>query len=273
METEKIKALEILGEAAQAMVDHTRLFVPLLAFLAVVSMIMIWPVLDFYTLLFKAMPENMEDIMAQGEKMLSEDLGYILFMVIPSTLVSMAMIVVWTRAVAGGPSFVFEGGFKAFLPRLGWSLWRYICALGIMVGAGLIVLLPLTLAQNASGAAILLFIVLYFLFLYVIFVLVFLLGVSLHGEARDFRLPIHRAYLYLKGNVARGTGGLLLGMLGIYLIQGMLMAILLGLILSDNKLAVMLGFFAMMSVSMLFNFLWIGYGAKYAMRLVPELRS
>ncbi len=100
----------------------------------------------------------------------------------------------------------------------------------------------------------------------------FLLSVSIHGEARDFSLPIHKSYLYLKGNILRATGALAAGMIGIYVVQSMVMVILMGMLFSGSKIGMYFAFFVMFAISSLVNFLWVGFGARYAIRVVPDLR-
>jgi len=272
MAENKIKALEVLGEALQAMIREKQLFLLLVSFLAITSMILVWPMLDWYVLLLKSFPDT-QGALREIEALVDEDLPYILFMLVPSLFITFGIVVLWTRAVIGGSAVAFEGGLRPFLNRILRVFWRYLCALAIMLGAGVLVMAPLTLVGTNNGIAVLLFFLLYLVFFIVIFGVTVLLSVSLHGEARDIRLPIHKSFLYLKGNLLRATGGLALGIFIVYIIQSTIMVVLLGLIIGGSTVGMFFAFFILFVLSGILNFLWVGFGALYAVKLVPELQK
>lgn len=268
----KIKALEVLGEALQTMIREKQLFLLLISFLAITSMMLVWPMLDWYVLLLESFPDT-QGALAQIEPMIAEDLPYLLVMIIPSLFISLGIIVLWTRAVIGGAAIAFEGGFRPFLNRILRVFWRYLCAMGIMLGAGVLVMVPLMLVGSNNGIAILLFVLFYVVFIMVMFGVTMLLAVSVHGEARDIRLPIHKSFMYLRGNLLRATGALFLGMFIVYIIQSTIMMVLLGLMTGGSTVGLFIAFFILFAVSGILNFLWIAFGALYAVKLVPEVQA
>lgn len=274
MDDQKIKATELLAASILAIVKEKKLFFLLASFISVITMIFMWPTLDWYILLLDKFPEGIEGVMPELEAMIEEDLPYLYLIIAPSLLISLGVIVLWTRAVTGGTGAALAGGFRTLLIRILWVFWRYLGSLAIMMVGGGLVLLPLTLFGSVDATlAVILFLVLYIIFLFLMFAVMFLLSVSVHAEAWDIRMPIHKSYLYLKGNVLRGTGVLLLGLLGIYVIQSMAMVMLIGLITSGNSIAVAFAFFIIFFIASLMNFMWAGYGAFYARKLVPELQK
>ncbi|MEE8295864.1 MAG: hypothetical protein V3R64_09140 [Sphingomonadales bacterium] len=271
MDENKIIALEVLGETLQAMIREKQLFLLLVSFLAITSMILVWPMLDWYILLLKSFPD-IQEALREIEAKISEDLPYILLMLVPPLFITLGIIVLWTRAVIGGSVVAFEGGIRPFLIRILRVFWRYLCAMGIMIAAGFLITAPLTLIGADSGLALLLFFFLNMGFLILMFGVTFLLSVSLHGEARDIRLPIHKSFLYLKGNLLRATWALFLVMFIVNIIQSTMMVVLLGLMTGDSTVGMFIAFFILFVLSGILNFIWVGFGALYAVKLVPELK-
>jgi len=272
MDENKIIALEVLGEAVKAIIREKQLFALLLSFLAVTSMLLVWPMLDWYILLLESFPDT-EAAFSEIEGLVSDELPYLLFMMIPSLFITLGIIVLWTRAVIGGSGVAFAGGLRALINRTLRVFWRYLCAIAIMIAAGFLITALLTLIGADSGLASLVFFLLNSGFLIVMFGVTFLLSVSLHGEARDIRLPIHKSFLYLKGNLLRAVGALFLGIIIIYFIQTTIMVALFGLIVGGSTIGMFIAFFILFAISGLFNFLWVAFGALYAVKLVPEVQA
>ena len=191
-----------------------------------------------------------------------------------------------------GKGRALEGGLSTLLHRALFSFWRYICMIGwmILLSFGFLVVFLLigmvfgisasllTQGENSvitPGAGIgwvfLLIIPVYILFLIAMMGLMVLISVSIHGEARDFRLPIHKSFKAMKGNLLRATGSMFLIMTGFVIVYMFLLFALVGLSQTSQGWLVLFTLFIIMFLIWLSNLAWFAFGAIYASRLVPEL--
>ena len=292
MSGEKIKATDVLAEAFSILWREKELLVLLAALMTVVGLLFLWPLLGMYAEFLAAyMAQGTPDLEALdqfGQSM--SEISYIYYLIIPQLLFQMSILTLWTRASILGKGQALDGGLRGLFNRSLWVFWRYICTMGWMLLMGIaiwvvifgIVLVlgaggALTGGEGASGALtfllILLIIPLYLVFIFALMGLMFLMSVSIHGEARDLRLPIHKSFGYIKGNLLRGTGVLILFLLGFYFIYIFGVLFIFGIYLTAPVWVTAIGMFAIFFLGMLFNFAWVTYGAIYASKLVPELRA
>lgn len=281
----KISAIEVLGDALTAVWREKELAGLLMALLAVLNLIILWPIMEWYLSvlpsLFKGVTPSEQDVTA-----LEDNMSYIFWMIAPMLVAGVAAIVLWTRAVTGGTSVAFEGGFKALIRRILWTLWRYLCGVGWM----LLILVPFAFfaglvfgtagigasGQGGGGAtalSILALMVMYLVILFASFAISFLMMVSFQGEARDLRLPIHRSFSLARGNILRSAGVMLLALLGFYIVSAMVGALFGAALFSGSTILQGIALFVLFFLGHIMNFVFIGYGALFAVRLVPELKG
>lgn len=275
-------ASEIFAEGFSGLMREKEVFFLLGSLLAILNLFYMWPFLDFYIEsieLFLAGPEGMAQI--ESHPLFKEEMTYYLYTFLPYLVVMLIPMAIWVRVVMSGKTSVFEGGAKRFLNRFLWVLWRYICLFGwliLIVGGTAFALIFLTtslgvaLGKGGVGVTIFLVILLYGFIFYVTAVLMVLFYLSLSGEMHDVRLPIHKSFNLMKGNLARAGGFMILTflvfMVGYSLVFGMMVDMF-----KDTPSGIMMvALFVLFLASSLFNFLLVSFGAGYAIRLVPELR-
>lgn len=287
MSEARISAFNTLGETFSIIWREKQLFILLIAFLSIVSLIFIWPLLDWYV------PVLADYSVGSGldpatTELIMDDLGYIFIGYIPFLFFTLAPLVLWSRASIGGTGLAMEGGFMALLKRTLWVLWRYVCFIGwalLLTLALFIVFFLVGIVTGFSGAllesgdpsqsatALLFIIPLYIVFLIAIIALTFLYSVSLHGEARDFRLPIHKSFIAMKGNLVRATGALLAAIVVFYVVYILFTSVFIGAIVAASTWMTIIGLFFLFALGNIYNFIWISYGALYASKLVPKLKG
>lgn len=291
MSDNHIKATEVLAEAIFSVWREKNLAGLLAALITVVSLIFLWPLMDFYAVFFENFSLTNPMNEAEMTQLFEESFGpgtltYILILSIPMVFIQYGALVLWTRAVVLGRNRAFEGGFKLLFKRALWALWRYICVIGwmllLMVGFWVIIFV-ITFLFGAMGAsssangtiimAALLLIPLYIGFLLIVMGLTFLMSFAIHGEARDFHIPIHQAYKYLKGNLLKPTGLLFLLMMAFYMVLIFLMLLVFPLMQEGAGFGIIIAMGLMSILGMVFNLVWISFGAVYASKLVPELQK
>ncbi|MHA1544649.1 MAG: hypothetical protein ACTSU8_05890, partial [Alphaproteobacteria bacterium] len=201
MSDHHIKATEVLAEAIFSVWREKNLAGLLAALIAVVSLIFLWPLMDFYAAFFGNFSLTNPMNEAEMTQLFEESFGpgaltYILVLTIPMVFIQYGALVLWTRAVVLGRNRAFEGGFKLLFKRALWALWRYICLIGwmllLMVGFWVIIFAvtflfgALGASSSANGTIILaalMLIPLYIGFLLIVMGLVFLMSFAIHGEA------------------------------------------------------------------------------------------
>lgn len=294
MEYMKVSAAKVAAEVFSVIAREKKLLLILFIFFPLTALIFLLPLLTWYA-------SNLQASLTQISQLLSgqtltttsqppEELaGWTFLMMIPYLLLTVAGLVVWSRATTRGLNGAFEGGFGALFKRTLKATWRFICTAGwgILLAVGWLVIFFIIslffggtvalLGSGGSGFVAGLFFIFGFA-IYAVLILSFtaltiLSGVSLFGEANDIRLPIHTSFSHLSGNLLRASGMLFLVSLAFYIVQ---IGLFFGLIASFEQEAGILGiigtfiFFAMGSI---YYFFWITYGALYASKLVPEVRS
>ena len=282
-----ISAFGTLSEALFIVWREKQLALLLIAFVTIVTLIYLWPLLDWYAPLMIefSYTDQMDPAM---EQQIMDDMSYIFWGLIPLIFMITIPIVIWSRASIGSAVVAMEGGIGALFKRTLWAAWRYICLVGWMIllmFAMMIIFMVIAMIFGASGAmmsggdpsqmgAMLLIIIpLYMAIIGVIIALTLLYSVSLHGEARDLRLPIYKAFGYMKGNLLRATGALLVAMLVYYVIYFIFAALFIGAIMASSTWLSIIGMFFMLALGNIFYFTWISFGALYAAKVVPELKG
>ena len=284
MSDTRISAFNTLGETFSIIWREKQLFILLIAFLSIVSLIFLWPILDWYVALLTDFSVSSELDPATTRQII-DNTGYVFIWYIPFIYFILAPLVLWSRASIGGTGIALEGGFMALLKRTLWVLWRYVCFIGwvLLFTLGFVVVFYLvgivTGISSANGdlslsATAWFFIILgYIVFLIAIIALTFLYSVSLHCEARDFRLPIHKSFIAMKGNLVRATGALLAAIVVFYVVYILFTSVFIGAIVAASTWMTIIGLFFLFALGNIYNFIWISYGALYAAKLVPELKG
>jgi len=290
MSVEKIKATDVLAETISILLRERELFLLLGAFIAAVSLIFTWPTMEVnarYLEIYLTTGEFSIDLMNQMNQEV-EEAGYNSYIPYLMTVFHLVVMALWSRASILGRRHALDGGFHDLLKRNLWVIWRFICGIGWMV----LLVVPLSLlifatflipgvASVFSGgfdngeisfSLILFLTVIYSAFTLVILVLIFLISISIHGEARDLRLPIHKSFGYMKGNLARAASFLITLLLGSYFLFFIGEFLILKSYLTTPMLVNLISMFALTFFSMLVTLISYTYGAIYASRLVPELR-
>lgn len=279
-----ISAFETIGETFSIIWREKQLGLLLIAFLSIVTLIFFWPILDWYvaSLTDFSFTAESDPVVPQQIK---DNMGYLFLGYLPWTFLMLAPLVLWSRASIGGTGIALEGGFMALLKRTLWVLWRYVCFIGwvLLFTLGFVVVFYLvgivTGISSANGdlslsATAWFFIILgYIVFLIAIIALTFLYSVSLHCEARDFRLPIHKSFIAMKGNLVRATGALLAAIVVFYVVYILFTSVFIGAIVAASTWMTIIGLFFLFALGNIYNFIWISYGALYAAKLVPELKG
>ena len=114
---------------------------------------------------------------------------------------------------------------------------------------------------------------LYVVFIYAALALSLLFYIALHGEARDQRVPIHKCFGAMKGNLLRATGSFVGVAFLFYFLYGLLFVSLSGAILSASTTVITVIFVMLFALSVLFNFALVSFGAVFANKLIPGLRQ
>lgn len=285
MKQARISASDALGAALQSAKKEWEVFLLLVVFTTLVTMLYYWPTLGAYS-------ETLAGIQAGAagdERMLEEmnqHMSYLLIGLIPFLVIYLGAQTVWSRVAVLGRERTLEGGLKALLHRSLWVVWRYVCLIGwvlLLVAVFMLLLAAVMWAAGVSlsgleqgqppGAAVALLIPLYLVFLAAVMVLVFLFYVALHGEARDVRLPIHACFKAARGNLLRATGLMFLTVL-VYAVIAILFLMFFGIaLIGASGLPALIGMAVFMAAGSAFNFIFVGYGAYYATRLVPKLKA
>ena len=290
MAVEKIKATDVLRETISILLRERELFLLLGALIAAVSLIFTWPTMEVnarYLEIYLTTGEFSIDLMNQMNQEV-EEAGYNSYIPYLMMVFHLVVMALWSRASILGRRHALDGGFHDLLKRNLWVLWRFICGIGWMF----LLFVPLSLlfvatfsipsvASLFSGgfdngeisfSLILFLIVIYSAFTLVFLVLIFLTSISIHGEARDLRLPIHKSYGYMKGNLFRAASFLIPLLLGSYFLVFIGEFLIIKSYLTTPMLVNLIGMFALTFFSMLATLTSYTFGAIYASKLVPELR-
>ncbi|HXV73300.1 MAG TPA: hypothetical protein VD713_01085, partial [Sphingomonadales bacterium] len=126
--------------------------------------------------------------------------------------------------------------------------------------------------QGISGTGWLVLVLIYAVFGFGATLALAVFNVSLHAEARDQRLPIHRSFAAMRGNLLRAAGLLFALMILFYVIFSVILFVGgLALIGSSGVLS-LVGIVLSFAIGNAWNFLAAAYGAFFAVRVVPELK-
>ena len=283
----RISAIGTLSEALSIVWQGRQLVLLLIAFLSVVSLIYMWPMLDWYVpLMTDFSPEAGLDPATTQQIM--DDMSYLFVGLIPFLFFLSAPFIIWSRASIGGTGVAMEGGIGALLKRTLWLLWRFICMFGwmiLLIFALSIVLMVIEIFTGISASltapgdpsqmwgVLLVMIPFYIILMSAFLALSLLYSISMHGEARDFRLPIYKSFRAMKGNLVRATGALMATMMIFYVVNFLVALLFIGTITAASTWLNIIGLFFLFAFSNLYYFIWITYGALYASKLVPELKG
>ena len=283
----RISAIGTLSEALSIVWQGRQLVLLLIAFLSVVSLIYMWPMLDWYVpLMTDFSPEAGLDPATTQQIM--DDMSYLFVGLIPFLFFLSAPFIIWSRASIGGTGVAMEGGIGALLKRTLWLVWRFICMFGwmiLLIFALSIVLMVIEIFTGISATltapgdpsqmwdVLLVMIPFYIILMGAFLALSLLYSISMHGEARDFRLPIYKSFRAMKGNLVRATGALMATMMIFYVVNFLVALLFIGTITAASTWLNIIGLFFLFTFSNLYYFIWITYGALYASKLVPELKG
>ncbi|MCH8171912.1 MAG: hypothetical protein IIA70_01210 [Proteobacteria bacterium] len=283
----RISAIGTLSEALSIVWQGRQLVLLLIAFLSVVSLIYMWPMLDWYVpLMTDFSPEAGLDPATTQQIM--DDMSYLFVGLIPFLFFLSAPFIIWSRASIGGTGVAMEGGIGALLKRTLWLVWRFICMFGwmiLLIFALSIVLMVIEIFTGISATltapgdpsqmwdVLLVMIPFYIILMGAFLALSLLYSISMHGEARDFRLPIYKSFRAMKGNLVRATGALMATMMIFYVVNFLVALLFIGTITAASTWLNIIGLFFLFAFSNLYYFIWITYGALYASKLVPELKG
>ena len=283
----RISAIGTLSEALSIVWQGRQLVLLLIAFLSVVSLIYMWPMLDWYVpLMTDFSPEAGLDPATTQQIM--DDMSYLFVGLIPFLFFLSAPFIIWSRASIGGTGVAMEGGIGALLKRTLWLLWRFVCMFGwmiLLIFALSIVLMVIEIFTGISATltapgdpsqmwdVLLVMIPFYIILMGAFLALSLLYSISMHGEARDFRLPIYKSFRAMKGNLARATGALMATMVVFYVVNFLVALLFIGTITAASTWLNIIGLFFLFAFSNIYYFIWITYGALYASKLVPELKG
>jgi len=279
MQHPKIKAGDVLGEALKACGREKEVMVLLAALVSVVFLLLLWPILDSYSLLMVGQgdPQEVARLLFQD---LYDNRWFLGVAFVVYLFVGYAVSMIWSRVSVLGRDSALAGGGEQFLKRVGWTFWRNLCAIGWIVlffGVPVGIIFAIGQGQSAGGsmgatALWLVAVPLLIFALVAVFAVSTLLPIAVHGEARDFHLPIHRAFVLMRGNLARGAGLLVLVILLFEIGLGTVFAIFGPAALEAGGWIMLIGNFLLAAVGVLIQFAVGAYGAYYAVRVVPELK-
>jgi len=295
MDNTRISAIEILGTSLSVLWREKTVLFLLVAFLTIVSLIFIWPAVDWYTAvlsqLTSGIPRDTNELNRLSEEFISSGLlGYLFILSIPMILIQYGVLAIWSRVSVLGRAHALDGGFGAVVKRALWSFWRYICSIGWMIlimiafwiilaviflilGAGFMASANGQISPDIGGGVFLVILPVYLVFIYIMLGLVLLTTVSIHGEARDVRLPIYKSFGYMKGNLNRAVGVMILALMVIYIFMILLFLLMAATLQSGVDIFTVLFLFIMFFIGACLNFFMYTYGALYAAEAVPELRG
>ena len=286
MNKPRIAATEVFMQSFSIAWREKTLVIPLASFIAILSMIFLWPVIDAF---FAAWAGALEGRQIQQEELSTFTRMWSYFVVVGFAvwLLQLAAYVIWSRASILGYRAAMQDGAAAMVKRGLWMLWRWICGIGWMMvlalAGGLVLGILMALGGISSssggsgGAGIALMVLLLFpgyvaLFL-AVSALSVLIMVSIHGEVRDVRLPIHQSFGFMKGNLLRAAGTYIL--ITIFAQVGLSPFFAVFFLNTGGELSLfgMAGVFILFFAATVMGLIWVSFGALYAVRLVPALKA
>lgn len=280
MANPKIKAGDVLGDALKACGREKEVMLLLAALMGVVFLIGFWPLLDTYSLIMvgKGNPEELVRLLLQD---IQDNRWLVGLLCVAYLFVAIAVSMVWTRVCVLGRGAAFAGGPEQFLRRTARVFWRTLCAVGwilLFMGLALLPLAGLSKNPGAGGQGAGALVVLSTIALAAVAIAAalavsMLTPIAVHGEARDIRVPIHRAFGLMRGNLARAAGLLFLVVLAFEIGLGTVFAIIGPAVLEAGGWFMLLGNFLLAAAGVLVQFLIGAYGAYFAVRVVPALRG
>lgn len=292
MSVEKIKATDVLAETISILLRERELFLLLGAFIASVALIYTWPALEINARFIDAYLQKGSisfDLITQMN-LEAKEVGNTYFSIL-LMIVHLAIMAIWSRASILGTRQALAGGLKPFLNRILWVLWRFLCGMGwmfllilflsILFGI-LFMFLPISPemvsgfsegpSNNKSFSFNSFMGVVLIVISVPIMVLVFLTSISIHGEARDVRLPIHKSFKFMKGNLLGGAGVIIALLIAANILLFFGEIFVLKSYFTAPPWVIFIGIFLITFLSMLVTLTSYTFGAIYASRLVPELR-
>ncbi len=288
MSFEKIKATDVLRKTVSILLRERELFLLLGAFIASVALIFTWPALEINARFIATYLQTGSisfDLMTQLNQE-AKEVGNTYFSIL-LIIVHLAIMAIWSRASILGTKQAVAGGLQPFLNRFLWVLWRALCGMGWMFLLILFLILlfmvlpinPETLIgfsedplNNTSFSFNLFMGVIIVIFSIPLMVLIFLTSISIHGEARDIRLPIHKSFKFMKGNLLRGAGVIIALLFAANILLFFGEVFILKSYFTVPIWVTFIGIFAITFLSMLVTLISYTFGAVYASKLVPELR-
>ena len=280
MKNPKIKAGDVLGDAIRACGREKEVLGLLVALTTIVFLLGLWPLRDTYSLVMVGTGDPQET-----GRLLFQDFfdnrAYLGISSLAFLAVSYSVSMVWSRVCVLGRGAALDGGPGQFLKRAGWTFWRNLCAAGwMMLFLGIPIAIVAALdpgratGDSMAPAAVWLVVVpLFVVGVGAAFAIGTLIPIAVHGEARDFHLPIHRAFVLMRGNLARATGLFVLAVLLFEIAIVIVFAIFGPALLEAAGWIRLAGMFIFTALGLLVEFLVGAYGAYFAVRVVPQLKA
>jgi len=275
MSVEKISVMDVLVEMIAITKREKELFLLLGAFIASISLLFSWAYYEVYARYIQTYFETGESALSLYNEMSLElsQAGISTLSSLFLLIIHLIIMAIWSRASILGTRQALAGGIQIFFGRILWVIWRFICGMGwIFLVSFLLIIVLMFLPVTPDSEFSLLMLIILFILLLPMFAVIFLTSISIHGEARDVRLPIHKSFKYMKGNFLRAASFLIMMLIGSYILMFYGQVFVLNYYFSVPVLISLAGIFAVNMLSALFTLLSYTYGAIYASKLVPELR-
>jgi hypothetical protein len=194
------------------------------------------------------------------------------------TVISVMAYILFGRLLVVGRESIFEGGPSAYLNRLMWTLWRYICLVGWVVLMFAPYFLIATFGLKLGGSLGILAATAAFIFLLVAIISLSLsFGVSLVAAANDIAVPIRQAWLALRGyHIKFGLAALVM-FIGFFVVAMLLMSIFISLGVvnpnGDISIGMSIYYVIYMTLSSILGFIIFGMAYFLARNNVDEQNS
>lgn len=242
----KLSAGDLLSASIRMTREHIWFLLIISVLLATLYVAGVIPFLGTYIQFFGGIggvgqPDGAPDFNALNEQLL-ETIKWAWIFTPITMLAMMAVVVLWIRRLALGPSHMFDGGFLVFLWRSVLCIWRYICAIVLSMAVMLAAMIPVALLFGliallrdggvlaaVAGLVVMMLTLLVYIVAGVGFVLVMVaLVISLTATSLDYRLGIIKCARLLKGNWVSVTLAVVALGLALTIVSLLLFAVVLG---------------------------------------------
>jgi len=194
------------------------------------------------------------------------------------TFINIMAYVLYGRLLVVGREDIFDGGPRAFINRLMWTVWRYVCLIGWIV----LMFFPYFFLAYVGGLlgggiAILAATAALIFLLGAIVSLSLSFGVSMVAAANDIALPVRKAWLALRGYHIRFGLSVFVMVIGLFVLAIVLMSIFvaLGIVNPDGDIGIGMSIYYViyMTLASILGFIMFGMGYFLARNGVDEQSS